>query len=498
MTAGPRARPAIERPSTLWYPSMLRMASFRPSPASTLVAFACAFGALAGCTAGSGSPDAGSPGSGDLPCSTEAECADQHLVCDHLRRTCVCTKDAMCAGNPAGAYCNAFTGRCVKDIAGCKSDRECGEGNFCDAALRTCRAKKAWCEPCTQDEECGGPDDFCIHHPEFQTTPTFCGVACGAGDACPAGQKCATTEKGKQCLPEVGRCNQAASCTPDSGQPCGVDTDCTLGDGQLCDQVLGRCVAGQSSCAQGQACDPVTHQCVAGCRLDRECVERFSDPMYSCLNNSCVRAETCHGDGDCPSTKWCFKASGAGDAAAGTCQAACNADLDCPLGQRCVNNPTTARRRCLDGCVNGDNSGCSLNAICNNGGCEYAGPNGVRRCQVKEVCAFRESCLNSSCVPAPDHCKACSAGCGAGACATIYSNVTCGGSAQCPAGIAQACGNVDGCASSGGYACACPMQRCLYRCTTDVQCPKGFTCQGAAVNGNNGPWCYPVDATLCK
>jgi hypothetical protein len=251
----------------------------------------------------------------------------------------------------------------------------------------------------------------------------------------------------------------------------------------------------------------VTATCVPACRRDTECVERYGDPNFTCRNNACVRAETCYSDANCPSTKWCYKEPGRTDSDPGICQAACNADAECPLSQRCLPIPPSNRRRCVDGCQVDENTGCPLNAICvsdpvNGGGkCESADSAGRGRCQVKEVCAFKESCVNKSCIPQPDHCKSCAAGCGAGGCGTMYANIkqascsllscNCNG-VTCPDGARPVVDQLAG-------ICACPIQRCVYRCTTDAQCPKGFLCTQVPVNGNNGPWCFPQgDAKDCR
>jgi hypothetical protein len=417
------------------------------------------FALLAACTQKPQAPTA--VAAADLPCSTDAECTPKGLVCDALRRTCVCTSDAMCVGSDGGPYCNAFTGRCVREIGGCKSDAECGDARFCDIAVRTCRDRKAWCAPCNQDAECGGENDFCIRHPDFSTSPTFCASACNADGSCPTNQRCADTEKGRQCIPQIGRCNQVSACTPDSGQACAADADCTQGSGQVCDAVQGRCIAAEKSCAAGQSCDPVTRQCVASCRLDAECRERFNgDSMYVCVNNTCVYAESCLQDGDCPAAKYCAKADGAASGDAGTCRLSCTGDSECPLGQRCLVNGEN-RKRCTDSCVS--NADCPLNAICNGTRCETVASDGSRRCQTHRVCNAKEWCVNNSCTAVPSMCAACSnvgAACGTTGliCANIY-----------PVGQQR-------------------FSRCLPTCSIDDDCPNGFYCPPGL------PTCYPIES----
>lgn len=451
---------------------------------------------VAACTTPPGTPDAGGDFAlYDVRCSTAAECVsgDVAFACDPIRRSCVCTTDAMCAAVGGKPWCNAFTGRCVEDVAGCKSDEECGAGRFCDSSLRTCRDKRAFCESCSVDDECGGEADKCVALPGALSTATYCATACGAGDACPDGQLCRDTAKGRQCLPGTGRCTAAAGdCNPDSGLPCARDADCAAGQDQLCDTVASRCVAARATCAADQVCDATTRACVGKCRLNEECAARFEgDSNWICVNNACVRALTCDVDGDCPSsTQWCFKEPTAPAGTDGICQTTCDGDEDCPLSQRCVNDDATARRRCVDGCR--DNAGCPLNAICDDGRCLSTGPGGTLRCQAKEVCAFRQVCQNTSCVTATQHCKSCSGGCAGGACVDIPYAAGCGAAtSSCNAICSRDVGISLGCPGQG---CYCSARRCLVTCSTDAQCPNGLYCD--SIPGFAGKLCQPLDPFL--
>lgn len=468
----------------------------RPASLSSRLVLAALLVTLGACSSSTGgTPDAGTVVE-LLPCSTDAECTSLGFVCDTVRRACVCTKDAMCADKQGAPYCNTFSGRCEATVKGCKGDSECAEGQFCDAALRTCRAKKGYCETCTQDEECGGAGDFCVHHPDFASAPAFCGLACADDAGCPAGQNCRDTEKGKQCVPAQGKCGGANACVPDSWQQCARDGDCTQLASQICDTTAGHCIAAQSTCPAGSSCDPVTLRCAQSCRRDQDCVERFGDPNYACRNNTCVRAEQCRSDTECPRGKWCFKEPGRGDADPGVCAASCTSDAECPVNTVCATDVATGRNRCQAGC--NDNEDCPLNAICVARQCEATTATGTRRCQVKEVCDFREACTNNACIPQPDHCRPCGAGCGgSGTCADMYTDIqaaTCNllgcncGSMTCPGGGRPIVDQLAG-------LCACPIQRCALGCTSDANCPKGFGC--SPFNGRQ--YCFPLgDAKPCR
>jgi hypothetical protein len=465
------------------------------------LAVALAAAVLAGCPATPAPPDAGPV---DLHlysvrCSTAAECVSGDITfsCDPVRGTCVCTNDAACAGVTGKPWCNAFTGRCVADVAGCKGDDECGAGRFCDESLRTCRDKKRWCEACTVDDECGDEADRCVAFPGSLSSATFCAAACGAGDVCPDGQVCRDTAKGRQCLPAAGRCaGGSAACNPDSGTACQRDSECNAAEDQVCDTVGRRCVAARATCAGDQVCDPTSRACVAKCRLNDECALRYAgDRNWICVNNACVRALTCEGDGDCPSsTQWCFKEPTAPAGESGVCQTTCNGDEDCPLGQRCLNDDVTARRRCQDSCR--DNAGCPLNTTCDGGRCVSTGAGGAQRCQVKEVCGFRQVCSANSCVTQAQHCSSCSSGCPGGSCVSVPYAAGCGNtSTTCaPKTCNLSTGGQLGC-GVGVNGCYCTAQRCLVNCTNDSQCPNGFYCE--ELFGLANKICQPVSGDAC-
>lgn len=436
--------------------------------------------ALVSACSGAEKPKDEKPSIADLPCSTQAECAPLNFVCDDVRRTCVCTSDEMCADKDGTPYCNAYTGRCVADIGGCKSDSECGSREFCDIALRTCRALKAYCESCSQDAECGGANDHCVRHPDFPGAPPFCALGCATNADCGNGQACRDTVKGKQCVPANGRCSGGVNefCTPDLGATCRVDSDCPADSGQVCDQGSRTCIARDSGCRASQACDPETRKCVSACRFDSECQERYTED-FICVRNTCVQAETCFEDEDCDEGRFCFKESGA---PSGLCRVSCDSSDDCPLAEICSHTPP---RRCVAGCDS--NADCRLTAVCRAGACATTDRNGAQHCQTKEVCDFREFCSNEACRTESKHCQAkpTSAACGAGGklSSLAFPADRSGSSYSCPAGSIQASGNPT----------LCVADRCLYDCANDDECPNGFYC--AALGAQQ--LCFPVNAKTC-
>src|SRR2546430_2696480 len=97
--------------------------------------------ALAACKSSVPQPPAAVPDT----CSTDSEC-QAHFRCDLELRRCVCTGDEACPGK----FCNAFTGLCVESVGGCSGNDagtvHCGQGQYCDAVVRTCKAVTAFCQ----------------------------------------------------------------------------------------------------------------------------------------------------------------------------------------------------------------------------------------------------------------------------------------------------------------------------------------------------------------
>src|SRR5436305_418570 len=123
----------------------------------------CAWAALACALAACKSSVPPPPTAVPDTCSSDAECKSA-FRCDLQIRRCVCTADSACGGTTP--FCNAFTGLCVAQIAGCTSNSACASGEYCDTALRTCKAITGFCKACKTDAECGAGSS-CLQHPDF-------------------------------------------------------------------------------------------------------------------------------------------------------------------------------------------------------------------------------------------------------------------------------------------------------------------------------------------
>lgn len=412
-------------------------------------------------------PDAGTADFVGRACNVDAECGQ--LRCDKVRRQCVCLSDDSCRmGAMLGAvpkYCNNFTGQCVEEIAGCRSDTECAMGEYCDPSIRACRTLKTFCEPCGANTECGGQGDNCVLEPSLNQK--FCGKACMTTTDCPRGSTCQQKDGAAQCWPDktpqgqTATCRNFQGCVPDSGRSCNVTADCQDST-QRCDPRQGRCVAVQQVCPFGTTCDPRARLCVAECSRDADC----GDARLRCINRLCEPLNECMMDTDCADNRVCTKPPGE---PVGRCQPFCTTDAQCPLGQVCARTSGN-RFGCVPGCSS--NTGCGLDQRCNvrTKICEGPVIGNARACQATSACNSCEVCEGSTnlCRSAKadfPHCQTCatSAECPGGTCVALPSGTSvcarfCGGGQECPQGFA--CLTL----TTGGSACVPADRSCTGKC----------------------------------
>lgn len=422
-------------------------------------------------------------------CSVDAECGA--LRCDFIRKQCICLGDVDCPGG----YCNNFTGLCVKEISGCKSDAECGEGKFCNPDTRACVSLRSFCESCATDLECG-QDALCIRDDSLGAS--FCGKGCTASTDCPNGGRCEQVLEGapKQCIPAAGsNCRTFRGCEPDSLATCNSTAECAnKGDDQVCDPARGQCVARTQVCALGTVCDPTARVCVNACTVDQDCSQ---DGTLKCVNRLCTLLSECFSDQDCPNDKVCNFAAGA---TKGECVNFCGNDLDCGLGKVCQLRFGSNRRACIEGCVRAPD--CGLDELCLDaqgavfvaGGAQTLGEckktSGTKRlCQSTEACNACELCATDlSCQSASSRgvCKPCDPNRGDADCSAFGTGSRC-----LSLGGRDANGNIR---TEGPFGCGTP---CSTAGSADqAACPKGFVC--AALTGPNGQnsgasACVPAD-----
>jgi Cys-rich repeat protein len=215
-----------------------------------------------------------------IECMQTADC-DQGQVCNPNTLECVeCATDADCTLDPNQNRCNE-DGECV----GCIADTDCPTGEECTAqAGGVCvpPTNRGLCDPCTTDDQCGGPADLCIGILGPQGIfDRSCAIDCAADPTvCPNGFACISVRNGEmQCRPsyemQVPTCfatrNLGAACELD---PQNVDPGCGIQGVQdaRCESTTaggpGQCVvwcADDADCANGTTCQAGT-QGVMVCR----------------------------------------------------------------------------------------------------------------------------------------------------------------------------------------------------------------------------------------
>lgn len=445
------------------------------SLAVTLTAFGLALPAGCGPDPSEGDPGPIHSALIGRDCNVDQECGD--LRCDPVRRQCVCLADEDCINtvdkdsNPT-PFCNNFTGLCVATVNGCKTDAECNSSSYCDRHTRSCKVRKAFCEACVDDAECGDTRDNCLL--DDGLGQKFCGKSCESDADCPNGAECADKNGAKQCWPKTGKnCDTFVGCVPDSRKPCGNDADCNDIPDQVCDPGSGLCVARIALCSFGQVCDSRSRVCVDACNSDADCIS--IDPRLRCISRACeplgecaASADDATGDKSCPANKVCAIAPGQ---TAGNCVPFCASNNDCPPGNTCQRTADN-RSKCLPGCV--ANADCPLDQRCVKTGSATTGTcqgTAGQTCQADSVCGPCSLCnvTSNTCQSAKsgNYCKPCGSDvdCGQGHCVTLKDGSRC--SQPCPAA---------GCPN--GFVCA---EICLGTY-------NGYNCQGTRVAE-----CVPAD-----
>jgi hypothetical protein len=191
-----------------------------------------------------------------VECLTDAHCNNAE-VCDPNTLSCVeCYADAHCALEVGQPICDTSANECVecRTDADCTAPDECITGGpgrpFC-APL----SNRGLCEPCDNDNQCGGANDHCIGY--LGPTGLFdraCGVDCANNPAaCPSGFECVSVRNGNamQCRPRYEMNTPTCTATRHLGEACllsstNVDPGCGVENVQDA-----RCVAATMTSTTG-------------------------------------------------------------------------------------------------------------------------------------------------------------------------------------------------------------------------------------------------------
>jgi hypothetical protein len=347
-------------------------------------------------------------------CENDGDCGTS--VCSTLPEGdyCLpkCTSNAEC---PSGFLCLELTTagykQCVPGLYNKCADclvTPCGAGQYCDQVAGSCKAVKAQCAACVQDDECG-QGSRCLKLASGEKT---CVPECGAGDTCPEKSSCTTvdsqhgTEGVKACAPQGSACCFGAQCqTVDCSaepvnkyvSPLGTCVQC-LQDSH-CPLDMPKCT--NYACSSPSCAAPTPIACAQGCcecTNNSHCTDA-AKPTCDVGTGTCVA-----GTGDCGCVDpypGCITVEGQ------VMCVECTEDSQCDSGCTC----DTAQYICTStggGYCNQGTAGCTGN--CQTTGCvDSTGQYPNLACDANSGCCYDASggCDNTTayCVQPNQECK---------------------------------------------------------------------------------------------
>lgn len=350
----------------------------------------------------------------------------------------------------------------------------------------------AICDPCARDSECGGAADHCVQLPGEPSGT--CATACVDDLQCGDGFECLEVAEGdRQCVPASLMCVDRCA-----GVSCG--------DGEVCDNVTGACVAKLAlcdvGCSDSARCGNEEDKCVTlastgesmcsrACDLDgeRACPDGYTcaeleDTSTGCLPNSLTCVERCEGVA-CGANMACDPWTGQCAAVLGLCDTGCLRDGLCGGVD--------------DICIAPDNAGAE--SFCATA-CETSFD-----CPLDYFCAALEERELGVCVPLTLTCIT-----------DRCDGVDCGPDANCDvrtgACVTRELGLCDPCGELDSPSCGGPDDLCLglpepggvicsRDCTGTDACPDGYTCSVLSNTTRKacipaGGDCHRCDAVQCE
>jgi hypothetical protein len=353
------------------------------------------------------------------------------------------------------------------------------------------------CEPCSEDSQCGGPDDRCLQLPAGDQS---CTQSCDPelDDPCPADFFCATLDEAAsihQCVPVALTCEDRCS---------GVD----CADGQVCDPWSGSCIEPLGICDTG-----CTTASVCGDGPEDLCVSMpgTAGAERACLTGCNPQAAT----SDCPVNFFCSSTSDEEEPTEGicfplesTCEDRCS-DVTCAAGENCDaltgQCEATQYGFCESGCTNSAECG-GQSDICLNLGIDDGAHCWQDCSDDPDICVDNYDCLRltgttlSICLPTGQTCNMCdNTSCYPGGvcdpvtgdCVDLVQDCT---EAGCPSGElcdpvstqcvapGRQCSGSTWASSCDNVVTACTTRRpdtigtCEEICTADTDCPGDESC----------------------
>lgn len=403
------------------------------------------------------------------PCVTNEDCGGDNLCINggngetFCGQSCAGPDDTSC---PSGSVCLEVTAdttvfQCFPADLRCNNPCEgliCDPGFVCDPdGDGFCLPPRGLCEPCTNNEQCGGPADLCLQFDDAGTERA-CTIDCAAdATVCPEGYFCATVGTGvdapKQCVPDILTCIDRCV---------GV----TCGAGQYCDPRTGGCNA------QGAACDP--------CSLDFEC----GGDADLCI---ALPGPDCADNADCPAGDFCRD----GQCVMARCGVDCSPDEfgtpgDCPADYNCfdlgggISQCLPFFLACEDLCA-GVECGEGFNCEQTTGNCIRSTSEACQACDSSAACGGQDSVCSpvvtggpAICLPSCDETRPCGVGYN---CLFVSDTLR----ACLPANATFDCGSCDVLSCPAGETCSPISERCEpdpVSCSVSApDCDAGSVCR---------------------
>ena len=388
-----------------------------------------------------------------------------------------CKKDDDCAGTDLAAVClDWLKGYC--SVTGCgPSGVQCPVGSVC---MPMTASTSACAVTCASDSDCRTEDGYaCKALPDLSGAGVrVCwqvkvkggpGAPCQGAKDCAGAADCLTNFDGGYCAVRWCRadwpCPDGALCVKLNGVPtcmktCGADVDCAV-EGAL------RACMELKSASTGEkvkVCGSGTKGVPLGgvCRNDSECT---SFQCFIAYTGHCSLTKTlmCKLTEDCPGGEICIPTP---EDTFGYCTKSCNQTCQAPNLGYCIGGPEEGKGECLPPCQKPLDPACNSKAglACMFG--DPIGETGRYACAhlspgaVGAVCTSDADCHSGQCLVGPD---------GGGYCTS-----PCGFAGYCP--FPTRCQTVLG------------QSRCLLRCMSSEDCPKGLFC--SVPNGATLDVCY--------
>lgn len=309
--------------------------------------------------------------------------------------------DYLCASGDCG---DCRDGSCGSEPLSCEVMADCSRGQRC--LDNVCSSRQT--EPCHEHSECGSGaycSDGVCQVGGLCEAPSDC-VGLGEGFACDGRGCCVPGTRGPSSCENASDCGAGGICVDGlcgtcegdcgGGKTCELDRHCGEGRACLDGQCVNRCVDDDAACASSQVCNPVLGICLArepeGCAAQDAC-----GAGKVCVDGSCHL--DCTSDGSCDnSADRCSDVLTVGERDARACVTDHSAQPECALSRECSDNEQCVNGVCRTTCIDqADCAHCDDGPVCGKGGFCMTEYEASPECTTNEECGGGRLCLDAHC-----------------------------------------------------------------------------------------------------